>query len=528
MSNSSLAHVIQYKPEFQESFVDFKCGNNLFSDMEWDFNDLLSDYKHLSGSRMKIKFQEWEQKPELLYVVKWYMVSVLLTSKWATAKRLYDGIKQFLKYTQTCSYHVDSFLDIDQTIVHDYFSYLLTVKSENNGKPLSHTSIQKAAQSFKDLLKRGNSKGWDVPKEIGFLDKLYDDMINNNKKSTKKKQTESFTNKALNKDILDNIITLALEDLREGEDVFPAASIIITTQVGLRINEFLTLKEDCLIQNSDSYSIRHYSRKLNNEEIEVIKPVNEYVVLAIQSLLSYTKSRRKESKLPFLFINPNRVKVGYPIELISHSTWGKNFLIPWIEKHNIQDENGNPLKVTSHTFRHCFATYAISNGASIEVVSEMMGHKSIRGTQHYAKTIEEDVKNRFAEVFNEGAILSGKKAMQIKEKLKDNNPFKGKTIEQVDSLRKAMKIQVLSHGLCTHHPMRNEPCMGDGVCLGCQNFLTTPEFLDIHKSRLANVQKQLAKTSENGPYESKLKHIEHYLVGIIDDLENQMKGKNQK
>src|SRR5699024_1812682 len=114
------------------------------------------------------------------------------------------------------------------------------------------------------------------------------------------------------------------------------------------------------------------------------------------------------------------------------------------------------------------------------------------------------------------------------DKLKELQPFKGKTVEQVDKLRKAMKIQVLSHGLCTHHPMRNEPCMGDGVCLGCNNFITTPEILDVHKDRLSNVQEELAKSSSEGPFENKLRHMETYLIEIIKDLEKQKsyKGKN--
>src|SRR5699024_9530616 len=135
--------------------------------------------------------------------------------------------------------------------------------------------------------------------------------------------------------------------------------------------------------------------------------------------------------------------------------------------------------------------------------------------------LQDDIRNRFAEVLNEGAIISGKKALQIKDKLKELQPFKGKTVEQVDKLRKAMKIQVLSHDLCTHHPMRNEPCIGDGVCLGCNNFITTTEFLDVHKERLTNVQRELAKAPKEGPFESKLKHMEKYLIEIIKDLEKQ-------
>src|SRR5699024_4540774 len=144
---------------------------------------------------------------------------------------------------------------------------------------------------------------------------------------------------------------------------------------------------------------------------------------------------------------------------------------PWLREHNFFDENGNLIDFTSHTFRHAFATYALKGGASIEVISELMNHKSIRGTKHYTHLLQEDIKNRFAEVLNEGAVISDKKALQIKDKLKELQPFKGKTVEQVDKQRKAMK---------------------------------------------------------EGPFESKLKHMEKYLIEIINDLENQLnyKGKN--
>ena len=33
----------------------------------------------------------------------------------------------------------------------------------------------------------------------------------------------------------------------------------------------------------------------------------------------------------------------------------------------------------------------------------------------------------------------------------DENPFKGKTIEQIEKLRRALKIELLPHGICTHH-----------------------------------------------------------------------------
>src|SRR3546814_934090 len=46
-------------------------------------------------------------------------------------------------------------------------------------------------------------------------------------------------------------------------------------------------------------------------------------------------------------------------------------------------------ELTYHIARHTFATtVTLSNGVPIETVSRMLGHKSLRQTQHYAKIVD--------------------------------------------------------------------------------------------------------------------------------------------
>lgn len=64
----------------------------------------------------------------------------------------------------------------------------------------------------------------------------------------------------------------------------------------------------------------------------------------------------------------------------------------------IADICGINKVMTFHLARHTFATtVTLSNGVPIESVSQMLGHKSIRQTQHYAKILDvkvsEDMKN---------------------------------------------------------------------------------------------------------------------------------------
>lgn len=509
--------------------IDFRCGNSKFSDLEWDFNGYV-DTPYLSGARLKIKFDKFKHKPAMMEVVKWYIHHQLTINKFSTVKRNYDGITLFIKFVDEFVPELDSFSDITQEILIMYFEYLLNAKSETDGKPLSSTSIKKGALALKEILIKGATKGWDVPDDVSYVQKIYDDMIINNKeiKRNTKEIDDKHKEKISDEKLIDLIVKTAVQDLKQNKNILVAGAVVITLQLGLRINEIITIETNCLVKIDGDMMIDTSTTKLHAERTEVLKPANELVILAVEKLEEYSEPLRKESGLPYLFLNRQRNKKGYPVGLVSHSNWNKNYLRPWLKEHNLVDKNGNLLDYTSHTFRHVFATYALKGGASIEVISELMNHKSIRGTKYYTHLLQEDIKNRFSEILNENAIISGKKALQIKEKIKETQPFKGKTTDQVDKLRKAMKIEVLSHGLCLHHPMRNEPCLGDGVCLGCSNFITTPEFLEVHKERLTNVQRELSKAPSDGPFESKLRNMERYLIEIIQDLESQLEYRGKQ
>jgi site-specific recombinase XerD len=79
----------------------------------------------------------------------------------------------------------------------------------------------------------------------------------------------------------------------------------------------------------------------------------------------------------------------------------------------IADLCGIKKELTYHCARHTFATtVTLSNGVPIESVSKMLGHKSIRTTQHYAKITDRKVAN---DMQNLKAILQG----QAKEDTSD-------------------------------------------------------------------------------------------------------------
>ena len=66
--------------------------------------------------------------------------------------------------------------------------------------------------------------------------------------------------------------------------------------------------------------------------------------------------------------------------------------------HDIGKEIGLKKKINSHVGRHTFATWALSHGTPIEIVSKMLGHTNIQTTQIYAKILAKDVEAQFDEL----------------------------------------------------------------------------------------------------------------------------------
>ena len=79
----------------------------------------------------------------------------------------------------------------------------------------------------------------------------------------------------------------------------------------------------------------------------------------------------------------------------------------------ISDLCGIKKNLTTHLARHTFATtVTLSNGVPIETVGQMLGHKNLRTTQHYAKIIDRKVSDDMKNI---------KKKLSIQEKVKTKN-----------------------------------------------------------------------------------------------------------
>jgi site-specific recombinase XerD len=152
------------------------------------------------------------------------------------------------------------------------------------------------------------------------------------------------------------------------------------------------------------------AKKLRSERLNLVRDIflfSCYTGLAYADIKNLSKSHIKQGmdKKQWIFINRQKTETLSRIPLLplplktmrqyaDHPkccVTGKVFPILSNQKMNaylkeIADLCDIDKNLTCHTARHTFAsTIALNNGVPIETVADILGHKTLKQTQHYAK-----------------------------------------------------------------------------------------------------------------------------------------------
>lgn len=261
---------------------------------------------------------------------------------------------------KTCMSHTKAFLKwkfkvsdidikkIDYAFLNDFEFYLRTEKSCNNN------SAVKYLKNFGKIIRICLANGW--------LDK--DPYLNYQSKFNE------VTRVFLNEEELEKITT---KDFK---------------------NERLSLVRDIFLFSCYTGLAYIDTQKLTHQNINLGLDGNKWI---------FTKRQKTKttSNIPLLPQAENIVEKYKDNKTCINS--GKLLPVLSNQKMNaylkeIADLCGIEKELTYHIARHTFATtVTLSNGVSIESVSKMLGHKSIKTTQHYAKILDskvsQDMKN---------------------------------------------------------------------------------------------------------------------------------------
>ena len=315
--------------------------------------DLIQDNKEVTTETLKNKFLGIEEKQvTLINLFKDHnkQVERLIGNGYSAGtleryKTVCKHLQEFMKHT----YNVSDFRlnKINHKFITDFEFYL---KSE---RECAHNTTIKYIKNFKKIVRIAIANDW-----------IAKDPFLNYKVQLKEVKREFLSEEEMQTMLEKEFHTHRLELVR---DIF-----IFCCYTGLAYSDVKKLSKYSIVIGIDGekWIKTNRTKTGTRSSIPLLPP-------AIKILKKYENSPLSVSKGVLLPVLSNQKSNAYLKE--------------------IADLCGIKKNLTTHLARHTFATtVTLSNGVGIESVSKMLGHTSIKTTQHYAKILDSKVSDDMA------------------------------------------------------------------------------------------------------------------------------------
>jgi len=418
-------------------------------------------------------------------------------------------------------------------------------KEAKKYKPVSEKLLYHTSLFFKQLLANAANLKWDGgTKEAIYLDPSLAFIWNQNKLGIAKKK-EKMEERVIPNSIWKNIINSAKKEkqyqfinargkrkkyqiihkignTKEIKSInFTKYIILIQAFTGLRISEVTTLKSGCAFQDKKQRKwLRRETSKtvLEPQEGDIRIPTEVYeAILEVDTL---SKPYRQQSGLKNLFFSVSRI--NNVITPLASKNWGIAYLIPFMKRNNICDENGDIYKIRSHDFRHTFASKLVNEyNVPLSVLTRHYGHLSMEMTMHYVHLSKEKLLKKSVEGFTQASkILANGEVGENFIKVVSEAQVEDDIEALIEKLTRSFGVTSLPFGLCLYDYRRGHcPNLGVQSCweIGCSSFVTSDKFLPNFEHEADILESQIARDTTLGKVvEAKKKKIKYNkIVKII-------------
>ena len=383
---------------------------------------------------------------------------------------------------------IETFKKLSNTEIENYISFLRTFVTTKN-VPLKYNCQKQALTCLKAIIHwcqihRPN----DVPITEIFTGNEY-----------------TGTNRKLKIDFIpDDVVAQINEALKAEKNPYLKYGIIILQATGMRIGDLLKLRVDCIKPHLiNGYTIKWTQHKVRRDTTSL--PVRNECLFAIEKLIEITAGLRDETDdkdkdiLMIHRINSGRdfgkIRV---ISQLSFGKWLRNFVI----EHNIKDANEDYFHLTSSHFRRTLGTDMLSKGTNINVIQQVLGHSTPVITRRFYA----DVKDK-----ERGKVFSG---IGIIGNINQIQPSAFDSVSEFEQFNanKDKYVAGLCDGYCTKPVTDGNICprlLKRQKCYTCSRYITTPEYLEVHKLHLENLERQMEEGAIYGEH-----YAEHFIPTI--------------
>lgn len=238
----------------------------------------------------------------------------------------------------------------------------------------------------------------------------------------------------------------------------------IMMSTGLRVGHACALPANALRDlnsggTTDRWGLHFYESKSDRWCSLPIEPRLAHHIRVFQHSTAGAPKRHASQDLMFPNLRARKTGQTSP-ESINRT------LDSWVAELDLRDAAGVPLRVTPHQFRHTFATEMLDKNVSLDVIRDLLTHRSIKSTEVYATVTDARLRREWekARLVNiSGAIV--------------NLPTGPEGDAQWLLHRIGNAVQPLPNGYCGL-PIQ-QTCPHANACLDCDEFMTTVDFVPV-------------------------------------------------
>lgn len=270
-----------------------------------------------------------------------------------------------------------------------------------------------------------------------------------------------------------------MDGIRTLEDPYQRAANLVARWAGPRRSEIQRLELDCL----DTYPEGHPRLRIpaGKTYTERSVPLHPEAANALRECIEATRARNQHPLVDEVTRKPAYYVFQLRGKLMSTYRLFDAALQSACEHAGLLRPDGSRA-VTSHRFRHTVGTQLAEEGARLQTIMAILGHRSSDMSLFYARITDTTVLKDYQAALHPGAQIAGPAADAIR-----NNQLSAKT---VDWLASNYYKTALELGHCLRLPEEG-PCECD-LYLTCSKFLTTARYAPRLRDRLC-LERQLIR-----------------------------------
>jgi integrase len=292
--------------------------------------------------------------------------------------------------------------------------------------------------------------------------------------------------RALPASVLATIIAhLDLLEQRANREVRRITEVLIDT--GRRPDEICQLAWDCLDRDGDGKPVLRYT-ETKNQRRNLTLPIGEDTARLLRTQQADVRARFPLTPIGELVLFPRWQANPYGTKPVDEGTYTgahRRFIdaipAPLVDDQEPVDEHGQPKEfdralVVPYAYRHSYAQRHADSGVPVDVLRELMGHRSLKTTQTYYRVTELRVRAAVDRVSRHQFDGHGRRVLrEVAHTL------------QVEHARARIGQVAVPFGICTEPSnvkAGGTACPYRYVCVGCGHFRSDPSYLPELKSYL--------------------------------------------